>query len=126
MKARRIDRVALAIAGAGVVLTVGAFAIGGTHTGVGALCGAIIATLNWLAMRWIMQRLVHGTNKSRANVAIFMPLKFAALFAVCWFLLTRGRIDPIGFAIGLSALLLGVFAGAFRFGEKSPLLEKEG
>ena len=90
------------------------------------MCGAVVATLNWLVLRWIMQKLVHGSNKSRTGVAIAMPLKFAGLFVVCWMLLTRFAIDPIGFAIGLSALVLGVVYGALRFGEKSALVEKEG
>jgi len=106
-----IDRLSAAIAGAGAFAGASAWALGGAHTGNGALVGALVVYLNWIALRWLLERFVHRGARRGPLVALLL-LKMVAIFVVCWVLVVRVGVHGLGFALGLTALPIGLVLGA--------------
>lgn len=115
-----LQRITLYVVGSSVLLTALAFVVGGVTMGVGAVVGGTLAVLNWLAMRWVGQRLLVASDKGRIVWGTLLGLKMALLLAITWMILSTGLVDPIGFTVGLSALMLGALAGAFHTAISSP------
>ena len=108
-----LDRITAQVAVIGGMLALIAFAIGGATMGLGALVGAGVALLNFIGLRWLLAPLAgHATQLSQGGAMGLLVLKLAATSALCWVLLGVLHLDPIGFAIGLSALVLGVTLGS--------------
>ncbi len=90
-----------------------AFLVGGQTMGVGAIAGGVFATLNWLAMRWIGERLLSANPRGKGLLGILLAGKmFVSMGAVALILGTR-LIDPIGFLLGFSGLVAGIITGVF-------------
>jgi hypothetical protein len=102
------------VVGASVFLTAVATAIGGLSMGIAAELGGALAVANWIAMRWVAHRILVANDKGRLVYATLLALKMGALLAITWVILSTGWVDPTGFTIGLSGLVLGVLAGAFH------------
>ena len=102
------------VAVAAIVLVGLGFVLGGPIVGVGALVGGIVATLDAWAITWLAKRIVTGAGFIGSGVAAgLLGVKLVTLLAVCWALLARWGADPLGFSIGLGALVVGMlFAGA--------------
>lgn len=96
-----------------VVLVGLAFVLGGTVVGTGALIGGVVATLDAWAITWLAKRIVTGAGFIGSGLAAgLLGVKLVTLLAVCWALLARWGADPLGFSIGLGALVIGMlFAG---------------
>jgi hypothetical protein len=101
------------VAASAIVLVGLAFVLGGTVVGSGALVGAVVATLDAWAITWLARRIVTGAGFIGSGVAAgLLAVKLVGLLAVCWALLSRWGADPLGFSIGLGALVIGMlFAG---------------
>jgi hypothetical protein len=91
-----------------------AFGLGGVEVGKGALIGGLMATANWMAIAWIGKRLMTLSEKAKAAVGLLLVVKMGAVLVASWLLLRTGLVDPTGYMVGLSALVLGVTLGAFR------------
>jgi len=104
---RHVAVAALALAGLGFVL-------GGVRVGVGAAVGGVVATLDAWAITWLASRIVGGAGFiGRGFAAALLGAKLVVLLAVCWALLARWGVDPLGFSVGLGALVLGLlYSGA--------------
>jgi len=126
MEHRLLDRITLSVAVAGVVLASLAWLLAGATVGLGAAVGAGVALANWLVLRWVMGRLMRGTTRSRSGLMVLLALKMGALMAVCWVLVAVLGVDPVGFAIGMGALVFGVVAGAALAGGDRGVAEEEG
>lgn len=102
------------VAVAAIALTGLAFVLGGGTIGVGAAVGGILATLDAWAITWLAGRIVSGASFiSRGFAAALLGAKLVVLLAVCWALLGRWGVDPLGFSVGLGALVLGMlYSGA--------------
>lgn len=109
-----LQRLTVYVLGASAILTLLAFGLGGMDTGVGAAVGAAFGCLNWVGMRWLAQRLLNANDKGRAVWGGLLILKMALTLGAVWAVLATGVVQPIGFAIGLSGLVLGLLAGAFH------------
>lgn len=97
------------VAGSAVVLVGLAFVLGGPIVGTGAIVGAVVATSDAWAITWLAKRIVTGAGFIGSGVAAgLLAVKLVALLAVCWALLARWGADPLGFSIGLGALVLGM------------------
>ena len=101
------------VAVSAMVLVGLAFVLGGPVVGAGALIGGVLATLDAWAITWLAKRIVAGAGFISSGVAAgLLGVKLVALLAVCWALLSRWGADPLGFSIGLGALVIGMlFAG---------------
>jgi predicted Kef-type K+ transport protein len=92
------------------ILLVGlAFVLGGPQVGVGALIGGLVATLDAWAITWLAKRIVSGAGFIGSGMAAgLLGVKLVLLLAVCWALLARWGADPLGFSVGLGALVIGM------------------
>jgi hypothetical protein len=111
---RTLQRITLYIVGASVLLTVATFVLGGVTMGLGAVVGGIVAVGNWLAMRFVGERLMVANDKGRLVWSVLLALKMAALLGIVALILSTGLVDPTGFTVGLSGLVFGALAGAFH------------
>lgn len=113
-----IDRITLYVAIAGALLALAAFLLGGMVTGVGALVGGAVAVVNFIALRWLVGRLVSQSAEphpaSKGGMMMLLVVKLGVIGAICWFLIVEVGVDAVGFAIGLGALLLGITMGSGR------------
>ena len=102
------------VAVAAVVLAGLALVLGGASIGTGAAVGGLVATLDAWAITWLASRIVGGAGfLSRGFAAALLGAKLVILLAVCWALLARWGVDPLGFSVGLGALVLGMlYSGA--------------
>ncbi|MDH3726604.1 MAG: hypothetical protein OER77_03655 [Myxococcales bacterium] len=112
------------VALAGVTLALLAAVIGGTAVGVGAVVGAIVASLDALVLIKLTARIASGRVRSQRIAAVLLGAKLAVLGAVCWALLARWGVNPIGFGVGFSAMVLGVLYAAFELSSQDEALEK--
>ena len=112
MTSQQTQRITQTLLGAIVVLVGLSFLFGGQAAGIGAAVGGLVALLNWLAMSWIVRALVGGRVAHKAAATALLSGKLVLLSAVCWGLLTRFDLHPMGFAAGLSALFIAIGLGA--------------
>lgn len=112
------------VALAGVTLALLAGVIGGTAVGVGAVVGAIVAWLDALVLIKLTIRIASGRVTSQRVAAVLLGAKLALLGAVCWALLARWGVHPIGFGVGFSAMVLGVLYAALELSSAGETLEK--
>lgn len=102
------------VAAAGLMLVGLAFVLGGSTVGAGAIVGAVVATLDALAITWLASRIVDGAGfVGRGLASALLGAKLVVLLGVCWALLARWGVDPLGFSIGLGALVLGMLYTGF-------------
>jgi hypothetical protein len=81
------------VAVAALVLTGLAFVLGGVSLGVGAAIGGTLAVLDAWAITWLASRIVSGAGFIDRGA--------------------RWGVDPLGFSVGLGALVLGMlYSGA--------------
>jgi len=101
------------VAVAAVVLVGLTFVLAGPRVGVGALVGGVVATVDAWAITWLAKRIVSGAGFIGSGMAAgLLGVKLVLLLAVCWALLARWGADPLGFSVGLGALVIGMlFAG---------------
>jgi hypothetical protein len=95
-----------------VVLTGGALLVGGAPVAHGAAAGGAVAVANWLALRWVALRILNGTVQQRAAVVVLMSAKLGVLGVVSWVLLVQWGLHPVGYLVGLTALVFGALTGA--------------
>lgn len=102
------------VAVAAVVLAGLALVLGGPTVGTGAVVGGVVAVLDAWAITWLASRIVDGAGFiSRGFAAALLGAKLGLLLAICWALLARWGVDPLGFSVGLGALVLGMlYSGA--------------
>jgi predicted Kef-type K+ transport protein len=92
-----------------IVLVGLAFVLGGPVVGTGALIGGVVATLDAWAITWLAKRIVTGAGLIGSGMAAaLLGVKLVTLLAVCWALLARWGADPLGFSVGLGALVIGM------------------
>ena len=106
---KRITRALVVIAAALCALCA---LLGGQVLALGAVVGGTVAIVNWLAFVWLVGAIVHGRVAHRTAASILLGAKLVLVLVVCWALLTRFSVHPLGFAVGASSLLLSImFAG---------------
>ncbi len=94
-----------------------AFVLGGAVTGLGAAVGGIVAVLDAFAMLWLAQKMLAGAPAMRSFAAVLLGAKLIVVLAICWALLARWGVDPIGFAVGLSAIVVGVLYAGLEYAQ---------
>jgi hypothetical protein len=101
------------VAAAAVVLVGLAFLLAGNDVGQGAVVGGALATIDAWAIAWLAKRIVAGAGFLGSGVAAaLLGVKLVLMLVVCWALLARWGVDPVGFSVGLGALVIGMlFAG---------------
>lgn len=115
------------VAGAALSLTVLAFAFGDVQVGLGAVAGTMVAVLDALAITWLTTRVIGGAGFIRPGfAALLLGAKLVLLLAVCWALLARWGVEPVGFSVGLGGLVLGMLLGGIEVAFKQSRIVEEG
>lgn len=112
--------ITLYVLGASALLTVVTFVALGLTSGFGAAVGGVLGSANWMAMRWVGKKLVVANDRGRLVWGGLLAVKMLAMLVVAWAVLATGVVDPIGFTIGLSGLVLGILAGGFHTAAATP------
>jgi len=100
------------VALAAALLAVFATLFGGFTVGMGAAVGGLVATLDALVLVKLATRITGGKVRGQGLAAALLGAKLALLGAICWALLARWGVDPLGFGVGFSAMVLGVLYAA--------------
>lgn len=112
----------VAMVGLGAIFAVVTYIVVGTFSGFSAAFGTSIAVLNLYIFGWIADRVVCGSVRKRTGLMFLLIAKMAALMAFIYYIISRHWVEPIGFMIGISALVIGMIAGSIHYlyrGEQS-------
>lgn len=109
------DRMSAAVAAMGIALTTVAFFISGETFALGTATGAAVAVANWMLIQWIVGRVTGGTTQRQAGFMLLLVAKMGALMALVYVILSRGWVQPVAFALGISALFGGLLAGSVLY-----------
>ena len=120
MNSQLNERITHVVAVAGVAMVIVAYLMWGTDAALGAFGGALVALANWGVIRWVSTRVTDQHVTGRGRLFGLLAVKTAALMGVCWLLLARVGLDPKGFMVGISALVLGIIVGPLLVSEKTP------
>ncbi len=102
----------------GLCLSLVAFAVFGIKTGLSALLGGILATLNLLVFARVGQAFMERKGNT-APWGVVAVLKLVLLFGGVWFVLKSDLVSALGLACGYAALPLGVTIASL-FGPTMP------
>lgn len=110
-----IRPISLSIALVGLILSVAVYLLGGAFSGVSAAVGAVIALGNWFVFAWVVSRVTSRRARSKLGLGITLGVKMAALMALVSLLIGRNLVEPVGFAVGLSAIVVGLCIGSLHY-----------
>ncbi len=115
MNKQAADRMSAAVAAMGIALTAIAFFVKGQGFAAGTGVGAAVAVANWMLIQWIVGRVTGGSTRGQAAFMLLLVAKMGALMALVYVVLSRGWVQPIAFALGISALFGGLLAGSVLY-----------
>ena len=121
-----LARMTAFVAVASLVLTALGWAFGGASIGFGALVGGVLAVANLYALRWLAERLLRADDRGKVLWSSVLAIKLAGVLGLAWAILATGMVNPIGFGLGLSGLVLGSLAGGFAAAMTSTPTGEEG
>lgn len=119
MNTRLLDRIAHIVALSGVMLVLIAGLLYGAPGALGAFVGAVVANLNWMAIRWLTTSVARQDIRRKNRLMALLGFKTVAVLGICWLLLTRLGLDAHGFVIGVSALVIGVVVGPLTLSDSA-------
>ncbi len=96
----------------GAALSCGAFYFGGGQLALSTFVGAALAGVNLLVLTRTVRNLLAGFSASWGGVAAG---KFLALMGATYLALNNDFIEPLGFALGIGALPLGIVFSSLFF-----------
>ncbi len=114
MDRRSLDLITLYVVALAALGSAGAWLVLGSTVGTGAVTGAGLSLANWLALRWLLGRVIASGSRSKGGLMALLVIKMLVLVTVVGLLVLRAVVSPVGLAIGLSALVVGLFAGAMH------------
>jgi hypothetical protein len=115
MDKAHLDRMAIAIGAIGGFSSAVTFLLAGVWVGFSAAVGAGLALGNFFLYRWIGGRIVGGGIRKQSAFSVLLALKMSLLMGLVYLLIARHWVDPLGFVLGLSALVLGLLAGSIPY-----------
>ena len=112
MNTKVVERLTWFIFGLGLCATAGAYALFGRVAAQSTLAGAALALGNWTLLRFILQRIIRGTIRSKAAFSGLLVVKMGVLMALVFVVLRSGLFEPIAFTVGVSCLVVGALLGS--------------
>jgi hypothetical protein len=82
---------------------------------VGVALGALIAGVNFTAIRKIWEGLLSGSSERKQSMQMLFLLKMVALFAVVFVCIRFVPMSAAAFAVGISIFLLSIAVESARF-----------
>jgi len=113
----------LTVVGAAVLLSLVAGLLWGFgRAALAASAGGLLAVANWLALRWLVVRLLGARPSTSGRRKVLLALLFAAKLVVIigavWAFIRWGAFEPLPLAFGYSSLVLGLLGAAFLWGRE--------
>lgn len=112
MERQTIERITKWVAGLTLPLIFVAFFAFGLEAAIGAVAGAAVSVANWMALRWLVNKILVASDRARAVLMLLLVTKMGVVLGLVALLLRF--VDGVGFTIGLGALVLGVLLGALQ------------
>ena len=106
------ERLTWFIVAVGAVTTAATAATHGRWPGVSSAAGVALALANWFALRLLVDRLLGGSIRRRAGLALVLVAKMGAFMGVAFLLLQSGYVQPLPFTLGVSSLMVGPMLGS--------------
>jgi hypothetical protein len=115
----------LTVVGAAVLLSLVAGLLWGFgREALAASAGGLLAVANWLALRWLVVRLLGArpstsqTGRRKVLLALLFAAKILVLLGAVWALIRWEAFEPLPLAFGYSSLVLGLLGAAFLWGRE--------
>ena len=90
----------------GMVLVLGSLVFRSLPLTLGVLAGGLLAGINFVALQKVVVKITAETAQSKAIPAALALLKFILLAVVIYVVLSSRYIDPVGFVVGLSSVVI--------------------
>lgn len=97
-----------------VIVAVGAVALHHYYA-LGLTVGAVIASLNFSAIRKLVEKWTAAAPERRGNTALLFVPKMTALIVVVFLAVRFVPMSPVAFAIGFSIFLISIAIESVRF-----------
>jgi len=94
-----------------LILTSAAVAFWGRPEGVGVFAGGVIIIANFSLLQHTISRAFlpdGGMKRVKAVIVVKYYLRLLALGVILYLLISRGHLDPVGLAVGLSTISLSI------------------
>jgi len=113
----------LLVVGAALALTlVGTLIWGVGREALATSLGGTLAVVNWLGLRWVVARLLGarpaGGRRRTLLLGTLFVVKFGLLIGIVWALIRWAGLDPLGLALGYSALVVGLLGAGMLVGRE--------
>jgi hypothetical protein len=90
----------------GAVLVLGSLVFRSLPVTLGVLAGGLLAGINFVVLQKVVVKITAETSQSKAIPAAVALLKFILLAVAIYVALSSKYIDPIGFVVGLSSVVI--------------------
>jgi hypothetical protein len=112
---RAVRRIARNILVLGALAPLVAYVAGApTRILVGIAIGALVAAANFLAFEKIAGWVVRGSVRVGSLLMALLVVKMTAAMAAVFIIVRAFGVDALGFVVGLSTLVVGLFAEALQ------------
>lgn len=94
-----------------LVLSIASYLFMGEERTAGVILGGIIITVNFGVLQHTISRAFSAENtmtRGKASIIAKYYLRFLGLGVVLYLLITRGLVDPVGLAVGLSSMTISI------------------
>jgi hypothetical protein len=91
----------------------------GAERGQAAAVGSAVGVGNWVALRWLVSRIVSDETAGRAGFSLLLVGKMTALMGIIFVLMNRFSIEPLGLTLGLGVLFVGPVLGSLLVGGRT-------
>jgi len=102
----------------GAAITATCWIVWGAERGQAALVGSAVGLFNWVALRWLVSRIVGDGTAGRAGFSLLLVGKMVALMGIIFVLMSRFSIEPLGLTLGLGGLFVGPVLGSLLVGSR--------
>lgn len=98
------------------VLSAGAFALADWHSALSVVVGGAIALVNYRLLQRTVCRALLPKEKEGVMRKVLAKyyLRFLATAVVLFFLVRQGVVEPLGLLVGLSVVVITIFAWGIR------------
>jgi hypothetical protein len=118
---QRIEKLSALLVG---IATLGSLAFRDHRITLGVAAGGVLATLNFWALRRILQGIVQSRNPRRQLfLGLLLMLKLGLVAALIFVAVKYLPIDPIALLAGISVVVLAIFIEGFRTVLRPPAAE---
>lgn len=105
-------RMTVFVAVLGLLTSLAALVLAGSHAGLSTAVGATLALANFMLLRTIVARIVDGDMHRKGSVVGLLFLKMGVLMGLVYLVIARHWVEPIAFTVGLSSLVVGLISSS--------------